>query len=38
VCLKGGQPLFTMEDAIISQKVVEAVEKSLAEDRIVPIT
>ncbi|WP_119071258.1 Gfo/Idh/MocA family protein [Aggregatilinea lenta] len=38
VCLKGGQPLSTMEDAIISQKVVEAVEKSLAEDRIVSIT
>jgi predicted dehydrogenase len=38
VCLKGGQPLSTMEDAIWSQKVIEAVEKSLAEDRIVPIT
>lgn len=37
VCLKGGQPLSTMEDAIISQKVVEAVEKSLAENCIVPI-
>ncbi len=38
VCLKGGQPLSTMEDAIWSQKVVEAVEKSLDEDRIVTIT
>lgn len=38
VCLKGGQPLSTMEDAIISQKVVEAVEKSLAEYRVVSIT
>lgn len=37
VCLKGGQPLSTMEDAIWSQKVVEAVEKSLDEDRIVPV-
>jgi predicted dehydrogenase len=38
VCLRGGEPLSTMEDAIWSQKVIEAVEKSLAEDRIVPIT
>jgi predicted dehydrogenase len=38
VCLKGGEPLSTMEDAIWSQKVIEAVEKSLAQDRIVPIT
>ena len=38
VCLKGGQPLSTMEDAIWSQKVVEAVEKSLVEDCIVAIT
>jgi predicted dehydrogenase len=38
VCLQGGEPLSTMEDAIWSQKVIEAVEKSLAEDRIVPIT
>jgi predicted dehydrogenase len=37
VCLKGGEPLSTMEDAIWSQKVVEAVEKSLDEDRIVPV-
>jgi predicted dehydrogenase len=37
VCLKGGDPLSTMEDAIWSQKVIEAVEKSLAEDRIVPV-
>ncbi len=37
VCLKGGDPLSTMEDAIWSQKVVEAVEKSLDEDRIVPV-
>jgi predicted dehydrogenase len=38
VCLQGGEPLSTMEDAIWSQKMIEAVEKSLAEDRIVPIT
>jgi predicted dehydrogenase len=37
VCLKGGQPLSTMDDAVLAQKVVEAVELSLAEDRIVPI-
>ncbi len=37
VCLKGGQPLSTMDDAIWSQKTVEAVELSLAESRIVPI-
>ena len=37
VCLKGGQPLSTMDDAVMAQKVVEAVELSLAEDRIVPI-
>lgn len=38
VCLKGGQPLSTMDDAIWSQKTVEAVEKSLAENRIVPVS
>jgi predicted dehydrogenase len=37
VCLKGGEPLSTMEGAIWCQKVVEAVEKSLEEDRIVPV-
>jgi len=37
VCLKGGQPLSTLEDAIVAQKVVEAVEKSIAEGITVAI-
>lgn len=37
VCLRGGQPLSTMEDAIWSQKLIEAVELSLVEDRIVTL-
>lgn len=37
VCLHGGQPLSSMDDAVWAQKVVEAVELSLAENRIVPI-
>ncbi len=37
VCLKGGAPLSSMEDAVWAQKVVEAVEQSLAEDRVVSI-
>ena len=37
VCLKGGQPLSTLEDAIVAQKVVEAVEKSIAEGITVTI-
>jgi predicted dehydrogenase len=31
VCLRGGRPLSTLDDAIVAQKVVEAVEKSIAE-------
>lgn len=37
VCLKGGQPLSSMEDAVWSQKVIEAAEESLAESKIVTI-
>lgn len=37
VCLKGGKPLSDMQDAIWAQKVIEATELSLAEERIVPI-
>jgi predicted dehydrogenase len=37
MCLHGGEPLSDMDDAIWAQKVIEAVEKSLAEDRIVAI-
>jgi predicted dehydrogenase len=37
VCLRGGQPLSSMDDAVWAQKTVEAVELSLAENRIVPI-
>jgi hypothetical protein len=38
VCLKGGPPLSTMDDAIWSQKLIEAVETSLTENRIVPVS
>jgi predicted dehydrogenase len=37
VCLKGGQPLSTLDDAIVAQKVIEACERSIAEGIIVPI-
>jgi predicted dehydrogenase len=37
VCLKGGSPLSTLDDAIVAQKVVEAVEKSIAEGVTVTI-
>jgi predicted dehydrogenase len=37
VCLRGGAPLSSLEDAIVAQKVVEAVEKSIAEGISVPI-
>lgn len=37
LCLHGGEPLSDMDDAIWSQKTIEAVETSLAEDRIVAI-
>lgn len=37
VCLKGGQPLSTLDDAIVSQKVIEAVERSIAEGVTVAI-
>ena len=38
VCLKGGQPLSTMEDAVWAQRIVEAAEQSLAESRIIDLT
>jgi hypothetical protein len=38
VCLRGGQPLSSMDDAIIVQKTIEAVEKSIAEGVTVTIT
>ncbi len=37
VCLKGGAPRSTLDDAIVAQKVVEAVERSIAEGITVPI-
>lgn len=37
VYLKGGQPLSTLDDAIVAQKVIEACERSIAEGIIVPI-
>ncbi len=37
VCLKGGQPLSSMDDAIWAQRVVEAVELALAERRVVDL-
>jgi predicted dehydrogenase len=37
VCLKGGAPRSTLDDAIMAQKVVEAVERSIAEGITVPI-
>jgi predicted dehydrogenase len=37
VCLKGGPPLSSMDDAIIVQKTIEAVEKSIGESLIAQI-
>jgi predicted dehydrogenase len=37
VCLKGGAPLQTLDDAVVVQKVIDAVEKSIAEGISVPI-
>jgi predicted dehydrogenase len=37
VCLKGGNPRSSLEDAIIAQKTIEAVEKSIAEGVTVEI-
>jgi predicted dehydrogenase len=37
VCLKGGTPLSTLDDAITCQKVVEACERSIAEGLVVTI-
>jgi predicted dehydrogenase len=37
VCLKGGPPLSSLDDAIVAQKVVEACERSIAEGITVPI-
>ena len=37
VCLQDGQPLSSMDDAIIVQKTIEAVEKSIGESLVVPI-
>ena len=38
VCLRqGGQPLSTLDDAITAQKMIEACEKSIAEERIVTL-
>jgi predicted dehydrogenase len=31
VCMKGGQPRSSLDDAIVAQKTVEAVERSIAE-------
>jgi predicted dehydrogenase len=37
VCLKGGAPLSTLDDAIVAQKVVEACERSIEEGITVDI-
>jgi predicted dehydrogenase len=37
VCLQGGVPLSTLDDAIVAQKVVEACERSIAEGVTVTI-
>jgi predicted dehydrogenase len=37
VCLKGGAPLQNLDDAVIVQKVIDGVEKSIAEGISVPI-
>jgi predicted dehydrogenase len=37
VCLKGGAPRSSMKDAIVAQKVVEAVERSISEGITVEI-
>lgn len=37
VCLEGGAPLSTLDDAIVAQKVVEACEKSISEGVTVAI-
>jgi predicted dehydrogenase len=37
VCLNGGAPLSSLDDAIMCQKVVEACERSLAEGLVVSI-
>lgn len=37
VCLKGGPPLSTLDDAIVAQKLIEAVERSIAEGVTVAI-
>jgi predicted dehydrogenase len=37
VCLNGGKPLSSLEDAILAQKVVEASEKSIADGITVTI-
>lgn len=37
ICRNGGQPLSSLDDAIMAQKMVEAVEKSIAEGRAVVI-
>jgi predicted dehydrogenase len=38
ICLKGGSPLSSIDDAIVAQKVVEACEKSIAERVTVDIS
>jgi predicted dehydrogenase len=37
VCLKGGAPRSSLDDAIVAQKVIEACEKSVAEGVTVAI-
>ena len=37
ICLHGGKPRSTLEDAIIAQKMIEAVEQSVKENRTVTI-
>lgn len=37
VCLKGGNPRSSLEDAIVAQKTIEAVERSIAEGVTVEI-
>ncbi len=37
ICRRGGQPLSGMEEAVIAQKTLEAVECSIAEGRVIEI-
>jgi predicted dehydrogenase len=37
ICRHGGEPLSGMEEAVIAQRTLEAVERSIAEERVMPV-